>query len=117
MIHYGSLMNYSDMTAQAICQELGLRLKNARLNNNLTQTNLAAIAGISRKIVISAEKGKAQLEVVVAILQALDLTEQLKLFIPEQAISPIQLAKLEGRKRQRASKSKPNPDNPDQTSW
>lgn len=36
-------------------------------------------------------------------MQALNLTEQLDLFLPVQPISPIQLAKLQGKKRQRAS--------------
>lgn len=37
-------------------------------------------------------------------MQALSLTEQLDLFLPKQPISPLQLAKLQGKKRQRASK-------------
>jgi putative transcriptional regulator len=33
----------------------------------------------------------------------LDLTEKLELFLPRQEISPIQLAKLQGKQRRRAS--------------
>lgn len=39
----------------------------------------------------------------IAIMMALNLTEQLDLFLPPQPISPIQLMKLQGKKRQRAS--------------
>ncbi len=87
----------------ALTEELGERLKQARLNKNLTQQDIAEHSGLSRRAVINAEKGKATLEAFVAILMALGLAEQLNLFLPPQPISPIQLAKLQGEKRQRAS--------------
>lgn len=87
----------------AIAETLGQRLKQARLNRDLTQQEVAERAGLSRKAVLNAEKGKAQLEVLIAILQALELTAQLDNFLPPQPPSPIQLAKLQGKQRQRAS--------------
>lgn len=99
-------MNMSEMSASAIAEELGERLKQARLNQNLTQAEVAEFVGVSRKLVMNAEKGKAQLEVFVAILAALNLTSHLELFLPKQQISPIQLAQLQGRRRQRASGQK-----------
>lgn len=96
-------MNIEDKTAGAIAAELGERLKQARLNTDMTQAEVAGQAGVSRKAVLNAEKGKAQLETFIAIMVALKLTEQLNNFLPVQEIFPIQLAKLQGRKRQRAS--------------
>lgn len=90
-------------SAFALSEELGERLKQARLNRDLTQSEVAELAGVARKTVINAEKGKVQLDIFIAILQALGLTEQLNLFLPKQSISPLQLAKLQGKKRQRAS--------------
>lgn len=87
----------------AIAEELGERLKQARLNADMTQVEVAEQAGISRKAVLNAEKGKVQLEILVAIMGVLRLTGQLDNFLPTQEISPIQLSKLQGRKRQRAS--------------
>tara|TARA_R110002049_G_scaffold21045_27_gene77463 strand:+ start:9252 stop:9581 length:330 start_codon:yes stop_codon:yes gene_type:complete len=87
----------------AIAEELGARLKQARLNADITQVDVAELAGVSRKAVINAEKGRASLEVFVAIMGALELTSQLDNFLPVQEISPIQLARLQGRRRQRAS--------------
>ena len=87
----------------AIAEELGQRLKQARLNADLTQEDVASLAGVSRKAVLNAEKGKVQLEALVAIMISLDLSDQLDRFIPIQDISPIQLSKLQGKKRQRAS--------------
>lgn len=95
------------MSTAALTTRLGERLKQARLNQNITQTDVAERAGITRALVINAEKGKAQLETFVAILQALGLTAQLDLFLPPQPISPIQLLKLQGKQRQRASGSDP----------
>ncbi|MAS26261.1 MAG: transcriptional regulator, partial [Oceanospirillaceae bacterium] len=46
------------MSPQAVCGELGERLKQARLNRDLTQSEVADMAGISRKLVLNAEKGK-----------------------------------------------------------
>ena len=87
----------------AIAEELGERLKQARLNADMTQVDVADYAGLSRKAVLNAEKGKAQLETFIAILLALNLADQLENFLAVQEISPIQLSKLKGRKRQRAS--------------
>lgn len=93
----------TEISASAIAEELGERLKQARLNNNLTQAEVANLAGVARKTILNAEKGKVQLEIFAAIMLALNLTGQLDLFLPRQEISPIQLAKLQGKKRRRAS--------------
>jgi putative transcriptional regulator len=93
----------SNMTASTFAEEIGERLKQARLNRDFTQSEVAVLAGVARKTVLNAEKGKVQLEILIAIMMALDLTDQIDLFIPKQEISPLQLAKLQGKKRQRAS--------------
>lgn len=59
--------------------------------------------GVSRGSVINAEKGQITLENLIALLRALNVADPLNAIFPEQPISPIQLAKLEGHKRQRAS--------------
>tara|TARA_R110001592_G_scaffold116041_1_gene316802 strand:- start:1319 stop:1648 length:330 start_codon:yes stop_codon:yes gene_type:complete len=96
-------MEASKKTPVALAEELGERLRQARLNSDLTQVEVAERAGVSRKIVLNAEKGKAQLESFVAIMLALNLSEQLDLFLPRPQVSPVQLIKLQGKKRQRAS--------------
>jgi len=101
-------MTIGDRTPAAIAEELGARLKQARLNVDKTQVEVAELAGVSRKAVLNAEKGKAALEVLIAIMGALKLTAQLDNFLPVQEISPIQLAKLQGRTRQRASGLRPS---------
>ena len=99
-------MTYEEVqTPHAIAEVLGSRLKQERLNQNLTQSDVAEKVGITRKSLINAEKGHVSLEHFAAIVQALGLTSQLDMFLPERPISPIQLMKLQGKKRQRASLS------------
>lgn len=98
-------MTLTNMSPTAITKELGHRLKRARLNADLTQAELASRTGLHRRTILNAEKGKAQLENFVAILAALGMAEQLNMFLPVQEISPLQLAKLRGKERQRASKA------------
>jgi len=99
-------MDLKNMSPAAIADELGHRLKQARLNADLTQTEVASRSGLNRRTILNAEKGKVQLENLAAILVAMDMVEQLNMFLPVQEISPIQLEKLKGQKRQRASRSK-----------
>jgi len=101
----GNIMNIKSMSPSAIAEELGARLKQARLRADLTQAEVASRAGLNRRTILNAENGKVQLENLVAILVAIDLVDQLNLFLPVQEVSPLQLAKLKGNQRQRASKS------------
>ena len=111
-------MVFSSESPHAIAAELGDRIKVARLNVDLTQKELAEKAGISLKAVTNSEKGKSTLESIVAVLVALDLTDQLNFFIPKQEISPIQLAKLQGKERKRATGSNSKKSGSEETpSW
>jgi putative transcriptional regulator len=111
-------MVFGGLTVNAIASELGDRIKTARLNANLTQKALAKKAGISLKAVTNGEKGKSTLESMIAILMALEMTEQLDSFIPKQQISPVQLIELQGKQRQRAvSRAKSNNQPKDEPQW
>jgi putative transcriptional regulator len=105
-------MNFDVMGNAAILKELGDRLRRERLNRNLSQSDIAATAGLSRRTIVGAETGEGPtLETVVSILRALGLLNHLETFLPQVEISPVQLAKLRGKQRQRASRSKnPNED-------
>ena len=99
-------MQLKDLSVPAICSILGDRLKKARLNKNLTQTQLAESTGLSKKKIIAAESGNARLDTIVAILAVLNQYEAINSFIPDAPYSPIQLMKLKGKRRQRASGAK-----------
>ena len=97
-------MNVDD-SPKAIAEIMGMRLKQARLNVNISRDALALKVGVSRNTIVNVEAGRTKLETMIAVMQGLDLLDQLSLFLPEQPLSPIQIAKLKGNERQRASKS------------
>ena len=95
-------------TDAVILGELGGRLAKIRLNRNLTQAELAIEAGVSKRTVERLETGAAatQLSGFIRVCRVLDLIEGLDLLIPEPVSSPVAQLKLEGKKRQRASRNK-----------
>lgn len=103
MFYIGFTMIIKEKSPDSIAEALGARLKQARLNSDMTQSEVAQRAGVSRKTVMNAEKGQVQLVSLVAIMQVLNLADNLDAFLPKQDVSPIQLAKLQGKQRQRAS--------------
>ena len=105
MYTIGDFMVFERMSPIAIAEQLGERLKQARLNADLTQAELASRTGLNRRTILNAEKGNVQLKNLVAILVNLGMAEQINMFLPVQEISPLQLAKLKGKKRQRASRT------------
>ncbi|MDK2776316.1 MAG: helix-turn-helix domain-containing protein [Pseudomonadota bacterium] len=110
-------MSFRNLSPGAVAEALGERLRQARLNQDLTQAEVADMAGVGRKTVLNAEKGRATLEVFVAILAALGLTSALDQFLPPQPVSPLQLAKLQGRQRQRASGQHRQQDDEEPPAW
>jgi len=97
-------MMLSSMNNQAVLKEIGVRTRRERLNQNLTQETLAQRAGVSRRVILDLEGGKGcGLSSLIEILRALRKLDQLDAFIPDPGISPIQLAKLRGHERRRAS--------------
>lgn len=82
---------------------LGERLKQARLNLDLSQIELSEKSGVSRRSIINAEKGKVSLVDLIALLDALGVKNGVDTLLPSQPISPMQLLKLKGRVRKKAS--------------
>ena len=99
-----SMIKLEEMGNEAIRATLGRRLQRERLNQNITQARLAEQAGISRRTLVAAEKGEGTtLDTLIRLLRGLEKLGQLDQFLPEPPVSPIQLAKLNGKVRQKAS--------------
>jgi transcriptional regulator with XRE-family HTH domain len=99
----------NSLTDDSVLQELGLRLSAARLARNLTQAELAAEAGISKRTLERLENGEAatQLSGFVRVCRALKLLERLDALIPAAAAaSPLVQLERQGQRRRRASGSK-----------
>jgi transcriptional regulator with XRE-family HTH domain len=92
-------------------QDLGARLQAHRLNQNLSQAELATATGLARKTITSLENGHGgTLLTLIAVLRGLGLLSQLEAFIPAPGPSPIQLVKLAGKQRRRATGRRKAPD-------
>jgi len=99
-------------TDETILTALGGRLAQHRLDRNLTQAQLAAQAGISKRTLERLESGAVatQLSAFIRVCRVLGLVDRLEAMIPEPAPSPIAQMKARGRRRQRASSSPPAAD-------
>jgi transcriptional regulator with XRE-family HTH domain len=89
---------------EAILAEIGVRLAQRRLELQLTQEILAEQAGISKRTVERIEAGAtAQMSTFIRLLRALDLLDRLETLVPEAGPRPMDLVKLKGKARKRAS--------------
>lgn len=99
-----NISNRSAMADPAIIKEICHSLKQMRLSKNMTQAELAEMSGLNRVTISRMEAGRAAtLLTVVQVLRALDKLDILDIFREEPRISPLQLLKLQEKRRQRAS--------------
>src|SRR5436309_1172165 len=101
------MTNLPEMSDGAILEVLGNRLRQERLNQNMTQEELAKRAGITRIVLTRIEHGKGcTLGSLIRILRTLGKLDSLDFFLPEPGISPLELARLSGHERKEASGSR-----------
>lgn len=96
-------MNFYALSDEAIEKELGSRIKALRLRKNVTQKNLAEAAMLSVNSIKALESGRGKLSTLIVVLRELGALDYLDSFVPEISISPMQLAKTQGKVRERAS--------------
>jgi len=97
-------MSVYGQSDKSILEDLGSRLKKARLRQNISQEELALRAGLNRTTIGDLERsGSSSTLTLVQVLRALDLLSELESFLPDPGPSPLELAKREGRQRQRAT--------------
>lgn len=101
---------------KTILNELGIRIKQARINSHITQEQLADIIGMSVRAIKYAEKGQCKLSTFVSIIVALKLDSTIDLFVPEQQVSPLLLAKSK-KLRLRASPKSNDSKNSEDLGW
>lgn len=92
------------LSDDVVLAEIGQRVAQRRINAQLTQAQLATQAGVGKRTVERFENGEStQMSSVIRIFRVLDLLPQLDRIIPEPGIHPMDLVKLQGKTRQRAS--------------
>ncbi len=101
---------------KAILRDLGQRLRQARLRSNLSQQQLADRAGLNRTTVSEYERGSsASTLTLVQVLRALGMLDELAGFLPDPGPSPLELARSQGHRRQRATGRRgQSPDDPNE---
>ena len=110
-------MDFYSLSDKHIECELGNRLKALRLQKNITQKQLAEAATLSLNSIKSLEAGRGKLSTIIAVLRELEALDHLDSFIPEVSISPMQLAKMQGRVRKRASGERIKSQASDESEW
>lgn len=95
------------LSNSAVLEQIGGKIRELRIELNMTQVNLATAAGVSVSTVKEAENGGGvSLLKLIQILRALRRFDMLDLFFALKPISPIALAKAqkEDKPRKRVRK-------------
>lgn len=99
-----SYNRWSSMSDKALAEHIGRFIKEKRIDINKTQEVLAHAAGISRSTLSLLEKGETvTLATLLQVLRVLDQLHVLDVFTLHPVVSPIQIARMEMKKRKRAS--------------
>ncbi len=112
-----SYINWVTMSDNTLSETIGKFIKHHRLSQNKTQSKVSESAGISRSTLSLLERGeKINLNSLIKVLRVLDLLYIMDVFKVNTEISPIEYAKIQKNKRQRAS-SKNNNNETDDLGW
>jgi transcriptional regulator with XRE-family HTH domain len=109
----------NQLTDQAVLEELGRRLTQARLDRNQTQEDFAKAAGLSKRTIERMEAGHSvQMSNLIRAMRALHLTQNIDALLPAaEGPSPLEQLKHKGRERKRASVSKSAPATSGKSEW
>lgn len=93
-------------TPEAVLTEFGKRLERCRIENGLSQADLAARSGVGKRTIERIEKGcDSQLSTLIRLMNELGLSSRLDQLLPESELSPIAMlhgaSKPPARVRQR----------------
>lgn len=99
--------NWNSMSDQAISDTIGAFVRHHRLSQNKSQNEVAKAANVSRSTLSLMERGETvTLATFLQVLRVLDLLYIMDSFKVNDQISPIELAKLDRKKRKRATAKK-----------
>ena len=106
------------ITDTALLTLLGTRITTTRIDRNLTQSNLAKQAGISKRTLERMENGEmVQLTTFLRVLRVLELLNGIDLLLPLQPLHPLEMIKRQGKKRLRVVPSRKEKKDPTANAW
>ncbi|NOU17362.1 MAG: helix-turn-helix transcriptional regulator [Bacteroidales bacterium] len=110
--------NWTAMSDNAIMGAIGEFIKQKRLQENKSQSQLAKEAGLNRWTLGQIENGESiTLTSLIQILRVLNLLHLLDIFTIDDKISPIEYAKMKEKKRLRARNKNTKPDLKEDMGW
>lgn len=99
--------NWYSMSDVAIVNEICNSIKQMRLDQNISQKELAKRSGLNRVTISRMESGRSvSLLTLIQTLRALDKLDILNVFIEEPKISPLKLFEIQEKNRKKASPKK-----------
>lgn len=102
-----SYIGWEAMSDRSIQENIGRFIQSHRLNQNRSQEQVAAAAGISRSTLSLLERGeKVRIDSLIQVLRVLELLYIMDVFKVEEQISPVEYAKLKKKQRKQASHRK-----------
>lgn len=108
----------NQLSDETILAEVGARIAHHRLSLHLTQAELAEQAGLGKRTLERVEAGAStQMVSLVRIFRALELLSSLDIAIPEAQAGPMELLRLKGKTRRRASAKKDSNQSNDTWQW
>lgn len=106
------------MSDKALAEYIGTFVRHHRIEQNITQDELATAAGISRSTLSLLERGETvTVTTLIQVLRVLDQLSVLNAFEVRETISPLALAKHQKEKRQRARNKSRKDENKEETDW
>jgi transcriptional regulator with XRE-family HTH domain len=113
-----SYNDWVSLSDKALGVTIGNFIKHHRLNQNKTQDEVSVAAGISRSTLSLLERGeKVTLSSLIQVLRVLELLYVMDIFKINNEISPIEYAKLQKNKRQRARNQNEVENTNEDTEW
>jgi transcriptional regulator with XRE-family HTH domain len=113
-----SFKEWASMSDKALAEYIGVFVRHHRMEQNKTQEELAAAAGISRSTLSLLERGETvTVATLIQVLRVLDQLSVLIAFEVRETLSPLALAKLQKEKRLRARNKSKKDENKKQTDW
>lgn len=96
-------IDWTQLSDVGIMLQIGHFIKKTRLQQNITQAQLANMSGLNRWTISKVEKGEAvSLSSLIPILRAMDVLYVFNHFEVQEEISPLAYAKLKKKEKIRA---------------
>ena len=109
------VVDFSIANSETISAALGGQIKNIRLSRNITQTQLAEEAGVTKLTIGRLEKGVGtSLDTFIRVMVALGIQHNLAGLLPDPTIRPMERISGSGVERQRA---RPDTSDEPQAGW